>query len=152
MKPPYLTQPLGNVHPENKHPRHNLQVTLKGDDGSSWSTGFELDTKPASPRRFLILELQTRAEKSGGQMVQLSDTQSEFSVRLRGPTLPATIKDLSSLPIKNWVATLYTCFAEAEAVVGILITNRGRIADSTATGSRASCRAQSNSPRQSAMW
>lgn len=127
MKPPHLTQPLGNVHPENKHPRHNLQVILRGDDGSIWSTGFDLDTKPTSPRRFLVLELQTRAEKSSGQMVQLSDTQSEFSVRLRGPASPATIKDLSAQPIKNWMAILYACFAEAEAVVGILVTNRGRV-------------------------
>ena len=127
MKPPYLTQPLGNVHPENKHPRHNLQVILRGDDGSIWSTGFDLDTKPTSPRRFLVLELQTKAEKSSDQMLQLSDTQSEFSVRLQGPASPATIKDLSSLPTKNWMAILYACFAEAEAVVGILVTNRGRV-------------------------
>ena len=127
MKPPYLTQPLGNVHPENKHPRHNLQVILRGDDGSIWSTGFDLDTKPTSPRRFLVLELQTKAEKSSGRMVQFSDTQSEFSVRLRGPASPAKIKDLSSLPMKNWMATLYACFADAEAVVGILVCNHGRI-------------------------
>jgi len=127
MKPPHLTQPLGSMHPENRHPRHHLELILRGEDGSIWSTGFDLDTKPTSPRRFLVLELQTKAEKSTGQMVQLSDNQSEFSVRLRGPALPAKIKDLSSLPMKNWMATLYACFADAEAVVGILVSNHGRI-------------------------
>ena len=127
MKPPYQIQPLGNLQPENKHPRHHLLVRLKGSDGSSWSKEFELDITPASPRRFLILQLQSKAEKSTGQIVQLSNTQSEFSLRLRGPASPATIKDLSSMPIEHWMATLHACFVEAKAVVGILVTSHGRI-------------------------
>lgn len=74
----------------------------------------------------LILELPAKVEKDGGKMVQLSDIQSEFIVHLSGPASSATIRDLSATPLQGWMTTLFTCFAEAKAAIGILVTG-GRV-------------------------
>ena len=123
MKPTYQTQPLGVLRPASKHSHHELQVILQGNDGSSWSTWFDFATSDSSPRRFLILELPSRVVKPGGDMVQLSETQSELIVQLQGPASEALLKDLSATPIQDWMSTLFTCFAEAPSAIGILVTH-----------------------------
>jgi len=123
---PYQTQPLGSAQPENKHAQHELKITLRGNDGSSWSTEFQFDTRSAAPRRFIILELPGKVKNPTGQMIQLSETRSEFVVDLLGPASPATIKDLSAMPLKDWMATLYISFAETQSAVGVLVTH-GRV-------------------------
>ena len=123
MKPTYQTQPLGVLRPASQHSHHELQIILKGNDGTSWSTWFDFNTRDSAPRRFLILELPSQVVKPGGDMVQLSATQSELIVQLQGPASEALLKDLSATPIQDWMSTLFTCFAEAKAAIGILITN-----------------------------
>lgn len=59
-------------------------------------------------------------------MMQLSETQSEFTVPLQGPALPATLKDLSTMPLQDWMAIMFVSFAEAKAAIGILVTH-GRV-------------------------
>ena len=123
---PYQTQPLGSAQPESKHVHHELQVILRGNDGSSWSTEFQFDTRSAAPRRFMILELPAKVKNPTGQMVQLSDARSEFVVDLLAPASAATLKDLSAMPLKEWMATLLISFAETQASIGILVTH-GRV-------------------------
>ena len=126
MKQTYQTQPLGSAQPESKHVHHELQVILRGNDGSSWSTEFQFDTTAAAPRRFVILELPGKVKNPTGQMIQLSDARSEFVVDLLAPASAATLKDLSAMPLKEWMATLLISFAETQASIGILVTH-GRV-------------------------
>jgi hypothetical protein len=74
----------------------------------------------------MILDLPAKVKNPTGQMVQLSDTRSEFVVDLLGLASPATVKDLSGLPIKDWIPTLLVSFAETQASIGILVTH-GRV-------------------------
>jgi hypothetical protein len=126
MQPTHQSQPLGNIQPENKHTHHQLTIILTGNDGSTWSTEFHLDTKLEAPRRFLILAIQGKVQKPAGNMVQVSETKSEFTVQLRGSASPAVLRDLSATPLKDWIPTLLISFAESQAAIGILV-NRGRV-------------------------
>ena len=74
----------------------------------------------------MILELPAKVKNPTGQMVQLSDARSEFVVDLLAPASPATLKDLSAMPLKDWMATLLISFAETQASIGVLVTH-GRV-------------------------
>jgi hypothetical protein len=125
MKTTHQTQPLGVIQPQGKNACHQLKIILKGQDQSTWSTEFTFDVTPSAPRRFLILELTARVGMPDAEMNQHSDTHSVLTVHLRG-SAAAQLKDLSAIPIQNWIATLYTCFAQVQASIGILVTH-GRV-------------------------
>lgn len=123
MRATHQTQLLGVIQPKGKYPHHRLNVILEGPDESIWSTEFKFDLTPSAPRRFLILELPARVGKPDGDMNQYSETQSAFTVHLRGPVGAARLKDLSATPIHSWISTLFACFAQAPAAIGILVTH-----------------------------
>jgi hypothetical protein len=126
MTPIHQTFPLGCLQPEHKHPSHQLQILLRGDNGSAWSTVLTFDTRNSAPRRLLILELPAKVKTPGGIMTQRSDTRSDFAVTLAGPAVPATLRDLTDTPLPEWMSTMYEIFAECPAAIGILVT-RGNL-------------------------
>jgi len=56
-------------------------------------------------------------------MKQVSNTHSEFVVNLIGDASPATLCDLSHIPLKDWMATMFSKFADCPAGIGVLVTS-----------------------------
>ena len=126
MKINRRTEQMGVFRPQPKHHHHQVRIILKSKDGSSdWAMTLELETTLTSPRKIIILELPCKA-KPDGQMKQISNTRSEFTVDLIGDASPATLCDLSHIPLKDWMATMFSKFANCHAAIGVLVTS-GRI-------------------------
>ena len=118
---------MGIFRPEIKPQRHEIKIVLKSEDGNSnWMTTLELETGPNTPPKMLILELPSRANQPTGEMRQISNNQSEFTVDLVGDASPAALTDLSGTPLQNWMATMFSKFASCPAAIGVLVT-RGTI-------------------------
>ena len=123
MKNHCRTEQMGIFRPQPKHERHTIKIVLKSHDGlSDWATTLDLETKLNMPPTFLILELPCRA-KPGAEMRQISNTHSEFNVDLEGNASPATLCDLSHIPLKNWMSTLFTKFGDCHAAIGVVVTS-----------------------------
>jgi len=119
--------PLGLARPTPPHEQHRLVIRLESADGqSTWSATLDLATKLASPPQFLLLELPAKVRKPGGKMVQKSNTESAFEVRLTGPASPAVLTNLSGTPTDEWMATLFARSACCQAVIGVLVAH-GRV-------------------------
>jgi len=126
-RPKRTITPLGLARPTPPHERHQLTISLEGNDGqSTWSATLELETKRASPPQFLLWELPAKVRRQGGKMVPKSHTESEFRVRLAGPASPARLTKLSGIPISAWMATLFAKAAGCPAVIGVLVAH-GRV-------------------------
>ena len=133
MKHTRRSQQMGIFRPQPKHDHHTLKIILKSADGiSDWATTLELETKLTSPPKIIILELPSKAEP-GGEMRQVSNTRSEFTVNLIGDASPATLTDLSHLPLQDWMATMFSKFANCRAAIGVLVTS-GRVSVTMHTG------------------
>ena len=59
-------------------------------------------------------------------MVQKSNTESEFQVRLTGRASPSLLVNLSNTPTNQWLATLFARAACCPAVIGVLLVH-GRV-------------------------
>jgi len=121
----YKIQPLALCRPQSPYTNHELTIVLAGDDGR-WTTTLDLDTRMDAPPKLLVFELPTAVQKTTGQMRQIGPTRSEFKVKLAGPSHPATIVDLSSLPMAEWMRTLFLKFAQCPSAVGVLVI-RGQV-------------------------
>jgi hypothetical protein len=121
----YKIQPLALCRPQSQYTNHELTIVLEGDDGR-WTTKLDLDTRTDAPPRLLVFELPTAVQKTTGQMRQIGPTRSEFKLKLAGPSHPATIIDLSSLPMAEWMPTLFLKFAQCPSAVGVLVI-RGQV-------------------------
>jgi len=118
------TVQMGIFRPQPKHDHHELKILLKSTDGlSDWATTLELKTALTSPPKIIILELPCRAKQPTGEMRQISNTQSKFTVHLDGDASPATLCDLSAVPLKHWMRTMFSKFAECPAAICILVTS-----------------------------
>jgi len=117
MKSNRNTEQLGIFRPEIKPQHQEVKIVLKSKD---------LETGPNTPPKMLILELPSRANQPTGEMRQISNAQSEFTVDLVGAASPATLTDLSATPRQNWMATMFTKFASCPAAIAVLVT-RGTI-------------------------
>jgi hypothetical protein len=126
MKPTYQKQSLSVLRPDSERSHHELHVILHGNDGSTWSTSFDFDTAISSTRKMLILQLPAKVEQKGGDIVSVTDNKFEVTVQLQGPALPATLIDISAKPITDWMSSMFTCFAETGAAIGILVSG-GRV-------------------------
>ena len=127
MKSNRNTEQLGIFRPEIKPQPQEVKIVLKSKDGNSnWTTTLDLETGPNTPPKMLILELPSRANQPTGEMRQISNAQSEFTVDLVGAASPATLTDLSATPRQNWMATMFTKFASCPAAIAVLVT-RGTI-------------------------
>ena len=124
MKSNRRTVQMGIFSPQPKHDHHELKILLKSADGlSDWATTLELKTALTSPPKIIILELPCRAKQPTGEMRQISNTQSEFTVHLDGAAAPATLCDLSGIPLKHWMRTMFSRFAECPAAICVLVTS-----------------------------
>jgi hypothetical protein len=121
----YKIQPLALCRPQSQYTNQELMIVLEGDDGR-WTTKLDLDTRTDAPPKLLVFELPTAVQKSTGQMRQIGPTRSEFTVKLAGPSHPVTLVDLSSLPMAEWMRTLFLKFAQCPSAVGVLVI-RGQV-------------------------
>jgi hypothetical protein len=110
-------------------PRDNYRLTIRlesADGQSSRSSTLDLENEVASPPQFLLFELPAQVRSPGGTMVQKSNLESEFRIRLAGPATPAVLTNLSGTPTNQWMATLFARSASCPAVIGVLFAN-GRV-------------------------
>lgn len=117
--------PLGILRPESKFKYHELTIVLAGNDGQ-WSSTLDLKTGTDAPPQFVIFKIDSPVKKPTGEMRQTSDTQSEFVVRLAGPTTMAVVRNLSKLPLKDWMPIMFSTFAQCPAAIAVLVV-RGRV-------------------------
>ena len=123
MKQTRRSQQMGIFRPQPKHAKHELKIVLKSADGlSDWAMTLDLETTLTSPPKIIVLELPCKAEPSG-VMKQVSNTCSEFTVELIGDASPATLCDLSHIPLNDWMHTMFSKFAECPAAIGVLVTS-----------------------------
>ena len=116
----HTTQQIGVCRPQSLHDSHELTIVLVGDDGQ-WSTTIDANTKSDAPSQFWLIELPAKAQKPGGEMRQISNLETEFVVRLAGPTGPAIVRNLSNTPQTNWMIAMFKTFARTPAI-GVLIS------------------------------
>lgn len=119
------THPLGILRPESKFQCHELTIILVGNDGQ-WSSALDLKTGNDAPSQLVIFKIDSPVKKPTGEMKQISNTQSEFVVRLAGPTTMATVLNLSKLPLKDWMPVMFSTFAQCPAAIAVLVV-RGRV-------------------------
>ena len=117
--------PLGILRPASKHKQHELKINLVGDKGQ-WTTTLNLDTRPEAKPQFLIVKIGLPLRRPTGEMKQLANAQSEFTIRIMGPMADATIVNLSPLPIQDWMPTMFAEFAQNPAALAVLCSH-GRV-------------------------
>ena len=122
----YQTYPLAFLPPHNKHDKHELIVSLLGNDDTRWAVKLILGLQPASSSTFVIIELPVAARQGGGRLNPLSDQHSELSIELAGPAAPVKVTNLSETPMNEWVAAMDAALAECPSAV-VLLVNRGHI-------------------------
>ena len=127
MNPTHQNHPLGLLRPYNEHTTHQLKIILLNGDGErGWSTLLDLNTRPDSERKFFLIEFTAAIRPPGGAMRRLDDEHSELTVPLDETITAPTIKDLSSTPLEEWMATMFSTFARCPSAVAVLC-NLGQI-------------------------
>ena len=102
----------------------SIKIILRSATGlSNWTTTLELETGGQASPKMLILELPSRAKQPAGEMRQFSDTKSEFTVHLEGDASSATITDLSSTPLQDWMTTMLRKFGICAAAIAVVVKN-----------------------------
>jgi hypothetical protein len=125
MTKKYESRPLGLIRPATTHDKHELRIILTSDK-NQWRSTLTLDTRQNAKAQFLIFKIEAPLRRPTGEMKQITNTQSEFLVRIQGPAAMASIMNLSPLPIKEWMQTMFSTFAQSQAAIAVLCTH-GRV-------------------------